>query len=90
MALDPKALEQMEHIAQRAAKAAVRETFTALGVDLSKPTEVQRDFAHLREWRTTVQGVRRKSIYAAVMVLVSGGLAALWIGIKALATGVVH
>jgi hypothetical protein len=60
----------------------VEATLLKMGVDTKNPMEMQRDFKHLREWRTTVATVRRGGILAFVSVLVSGALGLIWIGIK--------
>lgn len=63
---------------------AVRETFLMLGVKVDDPIEVQKDFQHLREWRSTTESVKAKSMLAIVGVVVSGLAAALWMGIREL------
>lgn len=60
----------------------VRETFLMLGVKIDDPIDVQKDFQHLREWRQTTESIKNKGMLAATGVLVSGLLAAAWIGIK--------
>lgn len=63
---------------------AVRETFLMLGVKVDDPIEVQKDFQHLREWRSTTESVKAKGMLAIVGVVVSGLAAALWMGLKEL------
>lgn len=60
----------------------VRESFLLLGVKLDDPIEVQKDFQHLREWRQTSESIKKKGMLAATGIIVSGLLAAVWIGIK--------
>jgi len=60
----------------------VRESFLMLGVKLDDPIEVQKDFQHLREWRQTSESIKKKGMLAATGIIVSGLLAAVWIGIK--------
>lgn len=62
----------------------VRETFTTLGVQVNDPIEVQKDFQHLREWRTTTDSIKKKGIMTMVGILITGAVAAAWLGIKAL------
>lgn len=60
----------------------VRESFLMLGVKIDDPIEVQKDFQHLREWRQTTESIKNKGMLATTGVMVSGLLAAAWIGIK--------
>ena len=65
-----------------AMKAAVHETLLQLGVDTSSPLEMQRDFQHLRDWRTAQEAIQRKGYITIIGVLVTGSFALLWIGAK--------
>lgn len=60
----------------------VRETFLMLGVKVDDPIEVQKDFQHLREWRTTTDFIKSKGLMTLMGILVSGLVAAAWVGIK--------
>lgn len=64
----------------------VDDALTRLGVDPANPIEMQKDFQHLRDWREATDSVRRKGMTALIGVLVAGGCAALWVGIKDLIT----
>ena len=64
-------------IATAAAKEAIKELFLTLGVDATDPQqiiEMQRDFAHLRGWRQSIELVKSKGLGAAVIFIVTGGL----------------
>jgi hypothetical protein len=63
-------------------RAVVKETFLMLGLEVDDPIEMQRDFQHLRDWRTTSDSIKAKSITAVVGILASGLLAAAWLGLK--------
>lgn len=63
-------------------KEAVRETLTELGIDYSEPLEMQKDFSHLREWRVTTEGMKSKGLLAVFGFLITGILAAAWMGLK--------
>ena len=78
----PKLLTQAE--AQELIRATVRETFLLLGVKVDDPIEVQKDFQHLREWRTTTDSVKSKGMLTIVGIAVSGLVAAFWLGFKEL------
>jgi hypothetical protein len=73
---------EIEAIADRAAKTATAETLRALGIDTAQPFEMQRDFAHLRSWRLSVEAMRTKTILTAVGILVTGVLGAIWMAIR--------
>lgn len=74
--------EKTESIAERAAAKAIDGFFLRLGVDTSDPIEMQKDFAHLRAWRESVELVKKRGMIAATTVIVTGGLAMLWAGIS--------
>ena len=76
---------EVKRIAREAAKCAVQETFTALGVDMSKSSamiEVQQDFAWLRKRRLLEGKIGLKArltiITTVVGLVVVGALAAFW------------
>ncbi len=62
----------------------VNQTLSSLGIDYSKPQELQRDMQHLRDWRLGTQQVKRHALFGAVTTVLAGSLAALWIGAKEL------
>lgn len=65
----------------------VRETLISLGIDATDPMETQRDFQTLRDWRKSAASIRSKSIMVLVGIVVTGALAALWVGIRYAITG---
>lgn len=74
--------EDVEQIANTASKAAVHETLGILGIDLSRPFEVQKDMAHLRAWRISMESMQLKGMLVAVTIAISGMAAAVWAGIR--------
>lgn len=94
MPLSPEAIRELARIeAQRVAderdariavlvSTAVRETLIQLGVSTAEPIELQKDFAHLRKWRMAVDGASAKAAGAALTVIVTGTIGALWLGFK--------
>lgn len=60
----------------------VRQTFQGLGLDISNPLEVQRDFAMLRDFRLAMVNFRRKGIMVMAGLLAAALLAALFAGVK--------
>lgn len=76
---------EIQHIASETAKAAVRETLLAMGVDVSDPKaiqEMQYDMAHVRRWRKSVEIVQRQSLIAAVGFLITGIAGAIWMALS--------
>ena len=72
---------EVSRIAREAARCAVQETFTALGVDMSKPPamiEVQQDFAWLRNRRILESKIRFKAFIVLTTLIVGGVAAAGW------------
>ena len=55
----------------------------AFGIDADDTKEIRADFQHLRSWRKSVELVQTTSFKTAVGILVTGTLAALWLGIQA-------
>jgi len=62
----------------------IRSTLTALGLDISKPIELQRDFQALRDWRVYIESVKSKALVTAIGIIVAGIAAALWLGFKSM------
>jgi hypothetical protein len=76
---------EVREIAEQAARATVKEVFLALGVnadDADAVIAVQKDFAHLRAWREASETVKRRSLAAAVSVIVTGGLGLVWLALN--------
>jgi hypothetical protein len=60
------------------ARAVIIELFQAVGVDASDPKELkelQLDFDHTRAWRKSTETIKSKSLGAAVVFIVTAGLA---------------
>ena len=60
----------------------VNATLTQLGIDHSDPMEMQRDFQHLRSWRKSTEQIKNRGVLAALGIVVTGIMAALWVGFK--------
>lgn len=66
---------------------AVEQTLLRLGLNTSTSEdilELQRDFQHLRAWRKTTKNIERQSLLLVLGSLITGFLAAAWLGIKSL------
>lgn len=62
----------------------VHDAMTMIGIDTSDPTEMQKDFQHLREWRTVTTEIQRKGLFTFITIFVTGLCAATWLGVKTL------
>lgn len=60
----------------------VRQTLLQLGIDSANPIEMQRDFQHLREWRTAGTELKRKGMLALMGIFFSGVITLLVLGFK--------
>lgn len=69
-------------IAKEAAKEAVDELMTRLGVDNASPLDMQRDMQWLRDTRVGSEKIREKGILSLIGAAVLGGAAILWLGIR--------
>lgn len=79
---DAEIRELVDEAAKQAARQAVRETLLTLGIDSENPLETQKDFQHLRGWRTATDTMKRQGILTATGVIVAGGLGILWYSIR--------
>lgn len=57
---------------------------TSFGIEDEDRKELRADFVHLRKWRKSVDAATSLSFKVIVGTIVSGFLAAVWIGVKAL------
>ncbi|QBQ71193.1 hypothetical protein S0112_091 [Shewanella phage S0112] len=58
---------------------AVKDAFTSLGIEHNSPIEMQKDFIHLREWRTSTEAIKRKGLLTLVgvaVLFIAGAIAA--------------
>lgn len=79
MAVDPETRLELERIVAES----VRQTLIQLGISTLDPLEMQKDMQHLREWRKSMENVKSKAVITTLTVLLSGLLAAIWLGFKA-------
>jgi hypothetical protein len=73
--------EEIRDMARTVAREVVHEMMLTMGVDASKPSgliEMQKDFQSLREWRRSMESVRRHGLLTAVGVIVVGILGLIW------------
>lgn len=72
----------LEKLAALAAKKTAEELFERLGIDVGNVRESQADFAHLRKQRKAYEQVTTVTTRVVITALVTGFIAALWMGIK--------
>jgi hypothetical protein len=58
----------------------VKQAFTEVGLG-GEPIELQRDFTHLRKWRTSIDAASNTGFKVVTGTIVAGLLGALWMGI---------
>lgn len=78
--------EEISDIARTAAREAVHEMMISLGADVSNPAamiEMQKDFQSLREWRQSMESVKRHGLLTAVGIIVIGILGMIWMNFGA-------
>jgi hypothetical protein len=71
-----------EHEIRRIVAETVDQTLTRLGIDSTDPVELQKDMAHLREWRESIGTVKKQSLMTAIAILTAGILGLIWLAIK--------
>ncbi len=64
------------------AREAVHETLQLIGLDVSNPGDLQRDFQFMRSWRLSTETIKRQGLISAVTVIVAGILGLIWIAVK--------
>lgn len=82
MVTDEEARALAKVAAQTAAREVLHELFVTLGVDIDDPTEVQKDFAFVRNWRVSADAIKRQGMLAAIGVVVVGLLGLIWTALK--------
>lgn len=60
----------------------VKETLTRIGIEADDPLEAQKDFMHLRSWRTSTETIKRQGLLTAVGIVTAGILGVIWMAIK--------
>lgn len=60
----------------------VKQALTEVGLG-GDPLEMQRDMAHLRKWRMSIDAAQSTSFKVIVTTLISGFLGIVWLGLNA-------
>lgn len=63
--------------------ATVKQTLLTLGIDMSDPIKLQKDFQHLREWRESTETLKKNGMIAMITIVIAGAATAFWMGVKA-------
>lgn len=74
--------QELEAIAAAGAEKGITNVLEKLGIDADNFRESQADFAHLRKQRKAYEQVTTITTRVVITTLVTGFLAALWMGIK--------
>ena len=61
----------------------VATVLTSFGIEEEDRRELRADFQHLRRWRRSVEQAQSYTFKAAITVIVTGFVGAVWLGIKA-------
>lgn len=72
----------IKDVATAAAKETVEVTLTTLGVDHTKPLEVQADFRFLRGMRETWSSAKSRGLLAGVALMITGFFSFFWAAVK--------
>lgn len=81
----PHAMLTKEEI-EAIVRATVAETLTTLGIEQEDPLEMQKDFQFVREFRLAAAGLRSKSMYTVLGIIITGLCAMAVLGIKSMFT----
>lgn len=60
----------------------VAETLMRIGIEADDPMEAQKDFQHLRSWRTSTETVKRQGLLTAIGIVTAGIIGAVWMALK--------
>ena len=60
----------------------VATTLTSFGIDHEDHQKVHADFEHLRRWRRSVEQAQSYTFKAVITIIVTGLVAAVWLGVK--------
>lgn len=78
--------EQIEALvaktAEETAQRVIKQTLLSFGIDASDPLEMQADMQHLRNWRTSVNAVKRQGMLSAMGIIVAGVLGLIWMAVN--------
>jgi len=74
--------KQAEPDVDKVALKTIATLLTSFGIEEDDRLELRADFLHLRKWRKSVEQTQTFAFKAAITVIVTGILGALWMGLK--------
>jgi hypothetical protein len=77
----PRSIRLTDQELRDVVKSTVLETFVTLGVDVTKPIEVQKDFAHLRRWRIGMDVGKSKGFTTVIVIAVTAAVGWVWLNL---------
>lgn len=73
---------EIKAIVKEAVKEGVQETLLGLGMDMEDPTEIQKNWAFLTNWRKNSEAVKQQGLVAIVIAVLVGLLGLVWTVLK--------
>jgi hypothetical protein len=80
--MPPLTEDQVKEIVKETVKETLREFLSGMGIDVSNPLQMQRDFHRLKEWGETMELIKSKTIGTLILVLITGFIGFLWVALK--------
>jgi len=71
-----------EEKVRQIARAVVQEMMTGFGLDHQSPVLIQQDFARLREWRESVDQIKKRAAWTLLTTVLVGLIGILVIGVR--------
>ena len=73
-----------DHTFDEAMIKTVAAILTSFGIDEEDRKEIRADFIHLRKWRKTLEQAQSYTLKAAITIIATGLVGAVWMGVKAM------
>lgn len=74
--------ETRDAVIKQAVAEAMKGFALTLGIKSDDPIEMQKDLAHLRRWRQSVESVQQKGLITLIGIIATGLAGATWVGFK--------
>lgn len=72
----------VERTAEETAQRVIKQTLLSFGIDASEPLEMQADMQHLRNWRNSVNAIKRQGLLTSIAIVVAGVLGLIWMAVN--------
>jgi len=76
--------DEIGDLVSSAVQQGIKEALLTVGLDSRDPIALQRDFQFVRDLRKTSDSIRSKAILTTVGFVVTGIVAVVWLGIRAI------